>query len=387
MSVSTYSLFNVTLGNDTNSTGYYITDNTNAASYSSIHVIYHEWLNDCSIGWQESIVITLDSLIFLLTLFFVIYFSHTMFKQNKKFKNKYKYLITMCHILYTISSALVVILTYLMFGYGCSWHIYFTALGSIRVIYYQFYYCATLLVYFIFSQRFMDSVKGSLFDVGKMKKYYFYATYCVLFLIWIYACIMDCIFQFYFIYNQHVISSQFLTLLSYSRNWVVVCYIVCSIITMGLFAHQLKRVILFVKKTNVVNVEVNVATGAGIRTARHGDGDGKRDINGYGKKQAMYVTIVSRTTVLLCIALISTLLAISSPYVYIQISQYHGYDPYLHEFVEIMFTIDMMVNVLCLNMQTMHGKSVYQWCKCIQLENKVKTCILCCYSLDHCKNK
>ena len=98
----------------------------------------------------------------------------------------------------------------------------------------------------------------------------------------------------------------------------------------------------------------------------------------------MFVSVISRTTVLGTIAFTSTVIVVIVHWVW-DSEHLKLFDKQIWG---ILLTFDAVINVFCLNLNYQYAQWMYQVLKCSKLEKKVRVCILCCFTfVDGIKDK
>ena len=98
------------------------------------------------------------------------------------------------------------------------------------------------------------------------------------------------------------------------------------------------------------------------------------------EKYNKYLSIVSRTALLSIIALFSTVfLIICVTIIWTSLFENNNYNPYMYEYIGIIYGIDSTINILCLNMNFKHGFDLYNKIGCKKLEDEGIKCVLFCF--------
>ena len=358
-----------------------------------VHCDYKQF-GDCTISWGQVVLITLETLIIILCLFVVSYFIYQMHgckqrhckqhcihkksvakpsrpaKKIKKLGKKFSILVTICNVLYLMVAMLSLCQTISWILLWCPGTYYIDY--QYEIIYFTWrglQYLAYIATYFNFIQRFIYSLKDSLFELTRIK-YFLYFCSGLLISTWIWdVCVMIVYISLYesnnwkreFIvgfYEVYLEPGEELTFTAVMR-----AYIVCSIIAIFLFIYKFRQLIAMFAKSGTV--EIGNCNNNGT--------------NNYQTKRAdMFVSMVSRTTILVTIALFTT----SVLMIVMQLNQFlikQRISRYELECMDLLLGVDIIVNIFCLNLQYEYGKHVYYLFKCNKVENKAKTCILWCY--------
>ena len=343
--------------------------------------VYQSFLYDCKIGSQEGLLLSLEIFCFVICCCLVIFFCTKICKKTNKnhLSMRFKILVLTCNILYLFVTFLSFAVSYTWLLLGCQDYIsgetYLTVLYLWRNISYFVY----ILTYLNFCQRFIYSLKDSLFELTKMK-YFLYFCNVMLFLIFFWVFIDASILYVISIKAQSdpsVYEDEFAVnhesyrhfFYHFRINLVQRTYIAASIIAMVLFIYKFRQVVIFTSSSDL-RVTPSVP-----------------NVTSHGKHGEKLVSVVSRTTVLMTFALSSTVLLLIASMIVYQV--FNGATEFFSYYINVGVGIDSSINVLCLNLQYPYSAAFYQRLKCDKIQKTARRCILWCYyeedKLSSCK--
>ena len=319
------------------------------------------YLFDCNHDGPEILLYTIESAIAVCGVILFVYCSLKLW-QTKVLKIKYKLLVTVCNVSLTFSMCMCLIFSFMWLTQDCEqiqesiWWEWKFASMMLQTPYLFGYN----LIYIIFYQRLKDGLKDSIFELSKKSRLFFILSSTIMIIL-----VMNDILFRLMIHHPHwfdlnVDTSDDNTQFFSEEQYFIMDHLlypnlflflgistINSNIAICIFVSRFKLILSCARRSSISNHNQQV-------------------------RYEKYLQVLSRTSLLVSIALMSSIISVLLSTVW---NVFFFQNVYTYEYINVIIGGDAIINMFCVNLQYQHGYKIYKFLMCEKWELQLQKCV------------